>query len=192
MQQSNVDTVIGETLPPVPPVGDVGTGTSDMDAAAGVTDPGTAQIAESEINIEAEAGEKAQTNLIDWRDRNDLGLWEDNMATQICDWWLEKGSKDCQHKDSDFKDNVVKKSQRSLCGTVSLRISLEFTHILMKTSSARDFVTRLQPVDCIALLANWLVNSQMHSQVVSTIGGRARKSYRDMKIVCPTVMQWLH
>ena len=103
-----MDTVIGETAPSAPPADEVGAGTSDMDVAAGVTDPETADTAESEINMEAKSGEKEQKYVIDWRDCNDLGLWEYNMATQFCDWLLEKGSKDCQHKDSDFKDSVVK------------------------------------------------------------------------------------
>ena len=65
VQQSNADTVIGETAPPAPAGVWRGAGTSDMDAAAGLTDAETAQTAESEINIEMDAGEEEE-NKFDW------------------------------------------------------------------------------------------------------------------------------
>jgi hypothetical protein len=37
---------------------------------------------------------------------NDVGLWEDDMSKERRDWWIERGSKDCQHKDSDFKESA--------------------------------------------------------------------------------------
>ena len=109
---------------------------------------------------------KRKTHFIDWRDLNDLGLWDDNMATQICIWWLENGSKDCQHKDSDFKDSAMKTKSEKFVRHCSIAY---FTRVHScrptgEPASARGFVTRLQPVGCIALLANWLVYSQTHSQ----------------------------
>ncbi|XP_068250776.1 uncharacterized protein [Palaemon carinicauda] len=44
---------------------------------------------------------------------NDLGLWPKIIQENVCDYWLKRGSAECQHCDGDFKESAVKELIRT-------------------------------------------------------------------------------
>ena len=43
---------------------------------------------------------------------NDIGLWPSKISDAFCEYWLERGSKDCRHSNSDFSKSVVRETDR--------------------------------------------------------------------------------
>lgn len=68
----------------------------------GVTSPEPDTEAKHETSADAEAtscatNEQGEEESVHYC--NDLGLWADDMSKEMRDWWIEKGSKECQHID---------------------------------------------------------------------------------------------
>ena len=43
---------------------------------------------------------------------NDIGLWPSKISDAFCDYWLERGSKDCRNSNSDFANSAVRETDR--------------------------------------------------------------------------------
>ena len=83
-------------------------------------------------------------NAIDCQElfSNDIGQWPKDLSKCHIDYWIEKGSADCQHKDSDFTLSMVsyEKNVNRFCG--------------------RQFFTRVHPKTKEKLDRNWLCYSK--------------------------------
>lgn len=72
----------------------------------------TAEYRGVQVSVKQEEEVKVSTGT-EHGFENDLGLWPRKISEEMRDYWLKRGSTDCQHCHGDFKESAVKELDRT-------------------------------------------------------------------------------